>query len=157
MDSVSDRILDAIERVLAPQIDAIARGTALRAEAASPPVLWFCPNPECISNVPMELDGEVWYYPSLVRAAEPQRCSYCSTPLRCACPHCHEPVVEGAFCRNLACGAALVTPPAGTPQGEEGRRAADARRARIRELRELTRLRDHPLVEGRRREEPPVR
>jgi hypothetical protein len=101
-------------------------------------ILWFCINPGCPSSVPVAVGEDGWYAPTMVRSDRAYACTWCSGPLRASCPHCGEPVREGIFCRNPLCGRALVPPPEGVG---DPRAWADAQRARIREIRDLTRTR----------------
>ena len=147
---LAEEKIATVQELLAPELEALARAEPCE-RGLGEALLWFCPNPRCVANVPCEAGGEVWMAPSMVRAAEPQRCTWCGSVLLARCPHCGETVVEGAFCRNRACGGALVQPPADAPRGEGARRFAERERARIREIRLLTQAQERPSVGGGRR------
>ena len=97
----------------------------------------FCPNCSCPSNVPYAVDGRVIFRP-VREIASPScgpRCVECGEVLETCCPSCGAPLNDGACC--AACGAAYVT--AVVPDGAEAESWARARRAEIRDIRELGR------------------
>lgn len=72
----------------------------------------FCPQPDCPSNTPYVVGGEIFFRP----APQPgvprpgHRCAWCGEVLAFVCPKCGAAATAGACCRE--CGAPLVMPPA---------------------------------------------
>jgi len=133
--SLADATIAAIADALGVDLEASPDEQTPPAASADP-ILWFCENADCLSNVPVALGEDVWHAPAMVRATHAHACTWCSGQLRASCPHCGEPVSEGIFCRNPLCGRALVPAPRVTGDPVTW---ADAQRARIREIRDLTR------------------
>jgi DNA-binding Xre family transcriptional regulator len=72
----------------------------------------FCPNPQCPSNLPIQVGQKVTLVPRghLAQAHE-CHCAWCGEVLERACPECGATVNPGAFC--TCCGTAyLVETPA---------------------------------------------
>lgn len=102
-------------------------------------VLKRCPLDSCPRNVPQVIEGRLVYRPTLVEAPLDDQtiCGECDEILESSCPNpdCGARLAPGSFCR--VCGTPLVTV-THTPSGNL-QAWADARRARIRELRAMTR------------------
>ena len=97
----------------------------------------FCPNCSCPSNVPFAVDGRVIFRP-VREIASPNggpRCAECGEVLETSCPSCGAPLNEGACCAT--CGAPYVV--AMVPDGAEPESWSRARRAEIRDIRDLSR------------------
>lgn len=72
-------------------------------------VLWFCPNCNCLSNVPYVVGSDIFYRPVHRHHLRfGNRCVECGEILETRCPVCGAPVNEGACC--AFCGSAYVTP-----------------------------------------------
>lgn len=97
----------------------------------------FCPNCSCPSNVPFAVDGRVIFRP-VREIASPDcgpRCAECGEVLETCCPACGAPLNEGACC--AACGTPYVA--AVVPNGADAESWSRARRAEIRDIRDLSR------------------
>jgi transcriptional regulator with XRE-family HTH domain len=72
----------------------------------------FCPNPQCPSNLPIDIGGNVALVPRGHLAQSHEcHCAWCGEVLERACPECGAPVNAGAFC--TCCGKSyLVEAPA---------------------------------------------
>ena len=60
----------------------------------------FCPNPQCPSNSPYEIDGRTFVLPDRQKA-DPvggKFCAFCGEVLEKRCPNCGAPVHDGAIC-----------------------------------------------------------
>ena len=60
----------------------------------------FCPNPQCPSNHPYEVDGRTFVLPDRQKA-DPvggKFCAFCGEVLEKQCPNCGAPVHDGAIC-----------------------------------------------------------
>ena len=98
----------------------------------------YCPNCDCLSNLPYVVNAHLFYRP-LRQFASPTggvRCTQCGEILEMKCPSCGAPLNDGACC--AACGTAYVTP--AVPEGTDIVAYARNRRE------ELERF--HALVEG---------
>ncbi len=133
--SLADATVAAIAEALGVDLTAPPEDAPSPARSTDA-ILWFCENPACPSNVPVAVGEDVWYAPAMVRSVSAHACTWCSGLLRASCSHCGEPVTEGIFCRNPLCGRALVAAPRVTGDPVAW---ADAQRAHIREIRDLTR------------------
>ncbi len=77
-------------------------------ELTTPPVATtthrcFCPNPECISNLPIQMGDKKVYLPHRNTVEEGEvHCKWCGEVLERTCPECGEKVNAGAFCSH--CG-----------------------------------------------------
>ena len=113
-----------------------------------PPVLYYCPNVHCPSNIPCVIGDEVAYAPSMIRTARAQFYGAdCGEVLLSQCPACKAPVTQGAFCTQ--CGQARVSPPpSAAPRVEDLEEWADTARARLRELRRMSEVRDRGQTKG---------
>lgn len=70
----------------------------------------FCPNPECPSNLPYQMNGMDVGLPRRLMVTEREcHCKWCGEVLEKSCPECHAPVQSGAFCSH--CGHAYVAMP----------------------------------------------
>jgi DNA-binding Xre family transcriptional regulator len=70
----------------------------------------FCPNPECPSNLPYQMNGmDVGVPRRLMVSAKECHCQWCGEILERQCPECHAPIQAGAFCSH--CGHAYVQLP----------------------------------------------
>ena len=103
--------------------------------------LKYCPVDECPSNVPYVTRSQLFFKPMMIEVTvgESTLCSFCGEPLEERCPNgsCGAELREGSFC--WSCCTPYVTSTRATGRNPE--RWADAQRARIRELRELTETR----------------
>lgn len=81
--------------------------------AALPLGFAFCPNFECLSNLPYFVGGELLLLP-LGSAGDGAHCAVCGEILARTCPACGAPVRRGGGCCGR-CGAPLVAVPAGEP------------------------------------------
>lgn len=98
-------------------------------------VLGFCPNCNCLSNIPYAVGNDLFYRPTHhyhVRTGN--RCVDCGEILETRCPVCGAPVNEGACC--AACGSAYVTPV--LSEGIDFFAYAKARREEIIQIRSLS-------------------
>jgi hypothetical protein len=94
----------------------------------------YCPNADCLSNIPFVINGEPVIHPSIKPAgAESRYCTVCGEVLEKSCPECGGPVTEGAFCSE--CGSARIT--ATIPAGMLPEEWTKKRQAEIREFRLL--------------------
>ncbi|MBM4035651.1 MAG: helix-turn-helix transcriptional regulator [Planctomycetes bacterium] len=143
LQALSQDKVEAIARALGVDLAAAQREARRPPRPAPAPALRFCPNPECPTNTPVVIDGEVRLAPAMVRAQGPCRCSYCSEVLLASCPACRTPVAEGLFCRSIECGRPLVALPEG-----EAWSSLDAERASRQSVLLLTRARDYPASEA---------
>ena len=84
----------------------------------------YCPNPECPSNLPIEVGSRRLFLPR-AHLAHPEacHCPWCGEILERACPECGAPVNEGAFCTH--CGTPYL---AQTPQRLDPERIAATER-----------------------------
>ncbi len=129
-----ERIADILEVCLADF-------PVVSSEDKSPRVsLKYCPVDGCPSNVPYAVGDELHFAPAMVRAPCEQktRCSACGEIMQSACPNneCGVGVVEGACCP--VCGMDYVTVTF-VVAGWQAESWADEQRARIREVREMSR------------------
>ena len=77
-----------------------------------------CPNPECPSNVPFIVNGDIVFWPHKQPTPGAKFCAYCGEVLEHACRRCGAPITEGAFCP--VCGEPRVQqPPQTLPTPEE--------------------------------------
>jgi DNA-binding XRE family transcriptional regulator len=95
----------------------------------------FCPDPNCVSNIPYAVGNRLYYHTTLrgVTAQNGKRCAHCGEILEMRCPACGAPLNEGACC--IACGEAYVAPQ--TPDTENLVEWASRRRAEIKDIRAL--------------------
>ena len=73
------------------------------------PVIGFCPNPHCPTNVSYEVEGRILLKPNR-SAADPvggKFCAICGEVLEKSCPNCGAPIHEGGICSY--CGDPYVT------------------------------------------------
>lgn len=77
--------------------------------AMAPVVDSCCPNPECPSNVPFIVNGDVVLWPHRQPTPGAKFCAYCGEVLEHACRRCGAPITQGAFCP--VCGEPRVQPP----------------------------------------------
>ncbi|MGN0853751.1 MAG: helix-turn-helix domain-containing protein [Kiritimatiellia bacterium] len=96
-------------------------------------VLGFCPNCNCISNIPYVAGNDLFYRPVRHGTRLGNRCVDCGEILEIRCPVCGVPVNEGACCAS--CGGAYVTPV--LPEGVDCLAYARARREEIIQIRSL--------------------
>ncbi len=67
----------------------------------------FCPNSECISNLPMTIGAQTVYFPHHHQMTTDEvHCPWCGEVVERACPECQAPVNEGAFCKQ--CGTPYI-------------------------------------------------
>ena len=98
-------------------------------------VLGFCPNCNCLSNIPYAVGNDLFYRPTHHHHAHVgNRCVDCGEILETRCPVCGAPVNEGACC--AVCGSAYVTPV--LPEGIDFFAYAKARRDEIAQIRSLS-------------------
>ena len=131
---LADATVEKIAGLLGVSLEEGAEESAA-APAAHAHVRGFCPNCGCPSNVPFAVDGRVLFRP-VRELASPDggpRCAECGEVLETRCPACGAPLNDGACC--AACGTAYVA--ATVPDGADAESWSRARRAEIRELREL--------------------
>ena len=71
----------------------------------------FCPQPDCPSNKPYVVGGELFFWPSQQPGAPRpgHRCAWCGEVLAFVCPKCGAAAGTGACCRE--CGTPFVAPP----------------------------------------------
>ena len=98
--------------------------------------LAFCPNCQCLSNVPYVVEGRLLFRPSS-QIASPvkggRRCAVCGEVLEQRCPACGAPLNAGACC--VVCGMPYVT--STLPPGTDVEGWARTRRDEIVALRKL--------------------
>ena len=98
-----------------------------------------CPDPDCLSNVPYVVAGEVRLFPRLHSAVEDDTtyCTWCGEVLISRCPkaECGARVRSGSCCAR--CGSAYV-PGDGVVEGESPEVWAQGRRDQLRDLLALT-------------------
>ena len=87
----------------------LAPGSAFPAAGIVP--VRFCPNFQCLSNVPYSVGGQVLFLP-LGSAGCAAHCAICGELLEKACPSCGAPVLRRGGCCG-ECGAPLVAWPEG--------------------------------------------
>jgi DNA-binding XRE family transcriptional regulator len=79
-----------------------------RATAAAPVrVPAFCPEPDCPSNVPFVVNGELVFWPRGASVGGERHCVCCGEVLARICGTCGAAVTAGACCRD--CGTAYVS------------------------------------------------
>lgn len=84
----------------------------------------FCPNPQCLCNLPVQLGGRVVLVPRGHVAQEGEvHCAWCGEVLERRCPECGAPINEGAFC--VHCGGAYLQE---VPQRMEAARVQQSER-----------------------------
>lgn len=84
----------------------------------------FCPNPDCLSNLPLQMGGQTLLVPQKhVAEGKACHCAWCGEVLEKACPECGEPVNAGAFCE--CCGTAYLVE---TPERADPARIAASER-----------------------------
>ncbi len=68
----------------------------------------FCPNVECVSNLPLKVGEKVVYVPRghIIEDGE-CHCAWCGEVLEKQCPECGAQIHAGAFCRS--CGTPYLT------------------------------------------------
>ena len=89
-------------------VPAAAAGSAA-VSAALPAGFAFCPNCDCLSNLPYFVGPELLLLP-LGSAGDGAHCAVCGEILARVCPACGAPVRRGGGCCT-ACGAPLVAVP----------------------------------------------
>ena len=105
-DALSHEKLRAIAKVLGLDlldsmvVDAIDRGEFL---------LKICPIPDCPSNLPYVVSGQLMFLPQPVRALATSvtRCVYCGEILESTCSTCGNAIRPGACCDS--CGNAYIS------------------------------------------------
>lgn len=90
--------------------------------AAPPPGRAFCPNCECLSNVPYFVGGELLLLPA-GSAGGGVHCAVCGELLARVCPACCAPVLRAGGCCT-SCGAPLVPVPDDVASGAQAWAAA---------------------------------
>ena len=136
---VADATIVKMAELLGVELKAKNKAAALPTKPTSPHTRGYCPNCGCPSNVPYVVDDRVIFRP-LRETAAPNggaRCVVCGEVLETCCPSCGAPLNDGACC--AVCGQPYVT--CILPEGADPENWARARRAEIRELRELAALR----------------
>lgn len=91
----------------------------------------FCPNFQCLSNIPYTIGGQMLFMP-LRSAGCGHRCALCGEIMEVACPACGAPVAKAGGCCG-ECGEPLVKWPDGFAPDPVA--WAAAQRAAIAELR----------------------
>lgn len=109
--AVSRETLAKIAAEVGVQLPAEATPPAAAAATLALPPLGFafCPNPDCLSNLPYFVGPELLLLP-LGPAGEGPRCAVCGEILVRACPACGAPARRNAGC-CADCGAPLVPAP----------------------------------------------
>lgn len=71
----------------------------------------YCPQPDCPSNKPYMVGGDLFFWPSRQPGVPVpgHRCAWCGEVLAFVCPKCGAAAGVGACCRE--CGAPFVAPP----------------------------------------------
>ncbi len=100
---------EKVERLaleLGVALDDLPRPEDAAPETATHPVLKTCRHPDCPTNIPYVVVGELHFVPRPVRAARGQRtfCRYCLEPHTDACD-CGLPIEPAAYC---GCGRPYV-------------------------------------------------
>ena len=111
--AVSRATLAKIAEAVGVELPAGAVPAAAAVAAALPLGFAFCPNFECLSNLPYFVGGELLLLP-LGAAGDGKHCAVCGELLARACPACGAPVRRGGGCCGL-CGAPFVALPDGEP------------------------------------------
>ena len=133
---LADSTVEKIAGILGVKLD---EGKTPPAVDAAPHlhVHGFCPNCSCPSNIPFAVDGRVIFRP-VREIASPNcgpRCAECGEVLETSCPACGAPLNDGACCAT--CGTPYVA--SVVPDGADAESWSRARRAEIRDIRELSR------------------
>lgn len=108
MDALARPTLEKIAEVLGV---ALPREFAVEGQVATlPPArMRLCPSPDCPSNLPYQVGGDVLFLPRATGASGP-RCPLCGEVLTSDCSACGAPAVPCAACCT-ACGQPLVAAP----------------------------------------------
>ena len=107
--AVSRETLAKIAEATGVELPAGAVPAAALAAAALPAGFAFCPNCDCLSNLPYFVGGELLLLP-LGSAGEGPHCAICGEILARSCPACGASARRGGGC-CAACGAPLVPVP----------------------------------------------
>lgn len=113
VSAVSRETLAKIAEAVGVALPEGAVPAAAAVAAALPLGFAFCPNFECLSNLPYFVGGELLLLP-LGSAGDGAHCAVCGEILARTCPACGAPVRRGGGCCGR-CGAPLVAVPAGEP------------------------------------------
>ena len=105
------KIAEAVGVELPDGVVPAAAAAAAAVASALPLGFAFCPNAECLSNLPYFVGAELLLLP-LGSAGDGAHCAVCGELLERACPACGAPVRRGGGCCT-ACGAPLVPVPDG--------------------------------------------
>ncbi len=92
----------------------------------------YCPNGDCLSNVPYTVNNELILFPRKQPDPNARYCPWCGELLERECPECNEEATQTAFCP--ACGTKRIEPPADIADIEEW---SEKRRAQIADLDKL--------------------
>ena len=133
---LADATVEKIAEILDVELED-GREEAFSAAIHHEHVRGFCPNCSCPSNIPFAIDGRVVFRPvrEMASPGGGPRCAECCEVLETSCPECGAPLNDGACC--AACGTAYVA--AVVPAGADAESWSRARRADIRDFRELGR------------------
>ena len=110
---LNDEVIEKLAKKFGVDLHATAddpakKAIVIRAESRGP-VIGFCPNPHCPSNVSYEVEGRLFLKPNRA-LADPvggKFCALCGEVLEKKCPTCGAPVHEGGVCSY--CGDPYVT------------------------------------------------
>ena len=134
---VSEEVVRKLAGELKLDLDALKREEKAEPAAAQSvvrsAVRGFCPNCECLSNVPFAVDGRIVFFTnrSMASPGGGRRCAICGEVLEQRCPSCGAALNEGACC--TVCGVPYIT--ASLPDGVDLSVWAKARRDEISEIR----------------------
>jgi transcriptional regulator with XRE-family HTH domain len=109
LSAVSRETLAKIADAVGVALPEGAVPAAAAVAAALPLGFAYCPNAECLSNLPYFVGAELLLLP-LGSAGEGPRCAVCGEILSRACPACGAPVKRGGGC-CADCGAPFVAVP----------------------------------------------
>lgn len=101
---LNDEVIEKLAKKFGVDLHAVAedpaeKATVVRVESKGP-VIGFCPNPHCPSNISYEVEGRLLLKPNRA-LADPvggKFCALCGEVLEKKCPTCGSPVHEGGFC-----------------------------------------------------------
>ena len=101
---LNDEVIEKLAKKFGVDLQAKAEDPAKRAvvirSESKGPVIGFCPNPHCPSNVSYEVEGRLFLKPNRL-LADPvggKFCALCGEVLEKKCPTCGSPVHEGGVC-----------------------------------------------------------
>ncbi len=109
LTAVSRETLAKIAEAVGVALPAGTIPPSAAAAAALPPGFAFCPDFQCLSNLPYFVGGELLLLP-LGSAGDGVHCAVCGELLARACPACGAAVSRAGGCCT-ACGAPLVAVP----------------------------------------------